>query len=92
MKNGRYSEWRIVPETEYGPRYHSGFEVLNKAYCLALNEAGALINEEGTFRTGANWPTVWTRDIAYATHLGLGMWNVQACMEKFAGPCAEGGR
>ena len=29
MKNGRYSEWRIVPETEYGPRYHSGFEVLN---------------------------------------------------------------
>ena len=35
MKNGRYSEWRIVPETDWGPRYHGGFEVLNKAYCLA---------------------------------------------------------
>lgn len=81
MKNGRYSEWRIVPETDWGPRYHGGFEVLNKAYCLALNEAGALLNGEGTFRTGANWPTVWTRDIAYATHLGLGMWNVRACMK-----------
>ena len=90
MKNGRYSEWRIVPETEYGPRYHSGFEVLNKAYCLALNEAGALINEEGTFRTGANWPTVWTRDIAYATHLGLGMWNVQACMKSLQARVRKG--
>lgn len=90
MKNGRYSEWRIVPETEYGPRYHSGFEVLNKAYCLALNEAGALINEEGTFRTGANWPTVWTRDIAYATPLGLGMWNVQACMKSLQARVRKG--
>lgn len=81
MKNGRYSEWRVLPEAGNAPHYRGSFEVLNKAYSLALNEAGALLNEEGTFRTGANWPTVWTRDISYATHLGLGLWNVHACMK-----------
>ena len=81
MKNGRYSEWRILPEAGNAPHYRGSFEVLNKAYSLALNEAAALLNEEGTFRTGANWPTVWTRDISYATHLGLGLWNVHACMK-----------
>lgn len=81
MKNGRYSEWRVLPETGNAPHYRGSFEVLNKAYSLALNEAGSLLNEEGTFRTGANWPTVWTRDISYATHLGLGLWNVHACMK-----------
>lgn len=81
MKNGRYSEWRIFPEVHTGPRYRGSFEALNKSYNLALNEAGKLLNEEGTFRTGANWPTVWTRDISYATHLGLGLWNVNACMK-----------
>lgn len=80
MKNGRYREWLIMPQTRKGPRYRSGFEVLDKAYLLALNEAGDLLNEEGMFRTGANWPTVWTRDISYATDLGLGLWNVHACM------------
>ncbi|MFR4222282.1 MAG: hypothetical protein ACLT38_00200 [Akkermansia sp.] len=62
------------------PALPGKFEVLNQAYGLALHEAGALLNEEGTFRTGANWPTVWTRDISYSTHLGLGLWNVRACM------------
>lgn len=81
MKNGCYTDWSIVPETRQGPRYHGSFDVLNKAYCLALNEAGSLLGPEGTFRTGANWPTVWTRDISYATDLGLGLWNVQACMK-----------
>ncbi len=81
MKNGCYSEWRIVPEAGNAPHYRGPFEVLNKAYGLALNEAGALLNEEGTFRTGANWPTVWTRDISFATHLGLGLWNVHACVK-----------
>lgn len=81
MKNGRYSEWSIPPEGHAGPRYKGRFDVLNQSYRLALNEAGALLNEEGLFRTGANWPTVWTRDISYATHLGLGLWNVHACMK-----------
>lgn len=81
MKNGRYSEWRIPPESGTYPHYRGSFEVLNKSYSLALNEAASLLNAEGTFRTGNNWPTVWTRDISYATHLGLGLWNVHACMK-----------
>ena len=70
MKNGRYSEWRIFPEAGNAPHYRGNFEVLNQAYGLALHEAGALLNEEGTFRTEANWPTVWTRDISYSTQIG----------------------
>ena len=38
---------------------------------IHIYEAGALLNEEGTFRTGANWPTVWTRDcLLYTSHRG----------------------
>ena len=48
MKNGRYSEWRIFPEAGNAPHYRGNFEVLNQAYGLALHEAGALLNEEGT--------------------------------------------
>lgn len=81
MKNGRYSEWHIPKGAGNAPPYRGSFEVLNQAYSLALNEAASLLHGDGTFRTGANWPTVWTRDVSYATHLGLGWWNVQACMK-----------
>lgn len=81
MKNGSCVHWHIDADARQGPRYHGEFEVLNKVYELALQEAGGLVSEDGLFRTGANWPSVWTRDIAYATHLGLGLWNVKACME-----------
>lgn len=56
MKNGRYSEWRVLPEAGNAPHYRGSFEVLNKAYSLALNEAGSLLNEEGTFRTEPTGP------------------------------------
>ncbi len=80
MKNGRYSEWRIFPEAGNAPHYRGGHEVLNQAYGLALHEAGALLNEEGTFRTGSQLAYCVDQDISYSTHLGLGLWNVRACM------------
>lgn len=81
MKNGAYSEWRILSDAEDTPHYHGSFEVLNKAYSLALNEAASLLNGDGVCRTGDNWPTEWTRDISYSVHLGLGLWNIQTCIK-----------
>ncbi|MFR4417379.1 MAG: hypothetical protein ACLT8E_08390 [Akkermansia sp.] len=54
--------------------------MLNKAYSLALNEAGSCSMKKG--RSGRE-PMAQRvdRDISYATHLGLGLWNVHACMK-----------
>ncbi|AFG37033.1 hypothetical protein [Spirochaeta africana] len=48
------------------------YPLLETLYNLALEEALQNEEEDGTFRTGALWAGVWTRDIAYAVHLGLG--------------------
>ncbi len=89
-KHGQRFERFIGQSAHMGPRYHGNFETLNKAYQLALNEACELLNADGTFRTGDNWPTVWTRDIAYATDLGLGLWAVQGCMKSLRSRVVEG--
>ncbi len=89
-KHGQYYERFIGDAAHQGPRYHGSFETLNKAYQLALNEACELLNPDGTFRTGDNWPTVWTRDIAYATDLGLGLWAVQGCMKSLRSRVIDG--
>jgi hypothetical protein len=33
---------------------------------MALDEMVMLMEEDGTFRTGKEWPGVWTRDVSYA--------------------------
>lgn len=49
--------------------YRGSIPVLSAAYALALNEL--FLNEsEAGLLAGANWSTVWTRDIAYAAALG----------------------
>lgn len=49
--------------------YRGSIPVLTAAYALALQEL--FLNEsEAGLLAGANWSTVWTRDIAYAAALG----------------------
>lgn len=49
--------------------YRGSIPVLTAAYALALQELFQNESEAGLL-AGANWSTVWTRDIAYAAALG----------------------
>lgn len=48
----------------------SSIPLLTAMYNLAIHELRANMHEGGLMLAGANWSTVWTRDIAYAAALG----------------------
>ena len=56
----------------------SSIPVLQAVYSLAAQELQANLNPEGLLLAGANWSTVWTRDMAYAAALGTAMANPAA--------------
>lgn len=49
---------------------HSSIPMLTAMYHLAVHELRANIKEGSLMVAGANWHSVWTRDIAYAAALG----------------------
>lgn len=51
----------------------SSIPVLTAMYNLAMHELHGNITDDGLLLAGANWSTVWTRDIAYAAALGAGL-------------------
>lgn len=53
--------------------YRSDIPVLVAMYRLALHELQRDVSEQGLMLAGANWPTAWTRDVAYAVALGAGL-------------------
>ncbi|MGN0821021.1 MAG: hypothetical protein ACI4OX_04500 [Akkermansia sp.] len=61
------------------PAFRSDLPVLQAMYHLALKELDENLTPEGTLRAGANWDSVWTRDIAYAAGLGAALANPEAC-------------
>jgi hypothetical protein len=78
-------------ENEHWPRLRSGNDLMDGLFGLAVHEAE--LNEtqnirDGAFNRGSNipcdcfitgekWGYVWTRDTAYASHLGLGWLDPQ---------------
>ena len=89
-KNYQYREHWVNKVPGDALWYYGDYDVLNRAYCLAWNEAESLINPDGIILTGDNWPTVWTRDMAYSTDLGLGLWNVEFCRRSLDSKIAHG--
>ena len=59
--------------------YHGSIPVLGAMYNLALKELYDDINPHGHMLAGANWSSVWTRDIAYAVALGAAVAAPEAC-------------
>lgn len=60
--------------------FRSSNKELQAAYELAVRELALDISpQDGLMRAGANWSTVWTRDIAYAAALGAAIAAPGAC-------------
>ena len=80
-----------VTEQEGAPRVRSGSIAFDALFALAVQESKddsvSQISDDNynggqptacdCFQTGAKWPYVWTRDLSYATHLGLAMVDPQ---------------
>lgn len=67
--------WKLTKDISAYPVFSApGFPLMETLYNMAIEEA--LLNilpKENAFMAGKQWTGIWTRDISYAIHLGLGM-------------------
>lgn len=54
-----------------GPSYISNQPIVDALYNMSIEEAMMNIEADSTFRTGAKWGGVWTRDISYSIFLAF---------------------
>lgn len=67
------SEWHKSKDLSKYPQLKSSFPLLNSLYNMSLEEMMLNMEADSTFRTGAAWSGVWTRDVSYSIMLALGM-------------------
>ena len=67
----REKEWKLSEDVSKKPKYTSDQPIVDALYNLATEEALKNIEPDSTFRTGAEWGGVWTRDISYSIYLAF---------------------
>ncbi len=100
-----------IAEPEAGPRCRSGSMRFDALYAMAVQEArqNAVSRvsdadyahgkdfEADVYQTGEKWHFVWTRDLAYALHLGLALYDPERALRSLrfkasdVKACVEGG-
>jgi hypothetical protein len=72
-KEGQAQErsWKLQKDISAKPAYQSEQPIVDALYNLSLEEALTNIEADSTFRTGAEWGGVWTRDISYSILLAF---------------------
>lgn len=65
--------WKLSKDISHYPQFSSEQLLVDALYNMSLEELILNIEEDGTFRTGAEWEGVWTRDISYSAILSLAM-------------------
>ncbi|MDQ3395279.1 MAG: glycogen debranching protein [Bacteroidota bacterium] len=71
--------WKLSKDISEHPQYHSEFTLLEALYNMSLEEMEENVEPDKTFRTGAEWVGVWTRDISYSAILSLAMLHPEIC-------------
>jgi hypothetical protein len=64
-------EWKLTNDLTTKPQYKSEQPIVDALFNLSLEEAIKNIEVDSTFRTGAKWGGVWTRDISYSIILAF---------------------
>ena len=64
-------EWKLSYDVSKKPSYKSDQPIVDALFNLSLEEALKNIEADSTFRTGAKWGGVWTRDISYSIFLAF---------------------
>jgi Bacterial alpha-L-rhamnosidase 6 hairpin glycosidase domain len=63
--------WKLGTDISGRAQYHSDQPIVDALFNLSLEEATKNIEKDSTFRTGAKWGGVWTRDVSYSTLLAF---------------------
>ncbi|MCS6833432.1 MAG: glycogen debranching protein, partial [Flammeovirgaceae bacterium] len=63
--------WQLSTDLSAKPSYQSDQPLVDALFNLSLEEAIKNIEPDSTFRTGAKWAGVWTRDISYSIFLAF---------------------
>ena len=66
-------EWKLQNDITSYPQLSTGIPLVDALYNLSLDETVMNKEADGTFRTGAKWPGVWTRDVSYSIVLAYAM-------------------
>ena len=64
-------EWTLSADISQRAHYQSDQPIVDALFNLSLEEATKNIEKDSTFRTGAKWGGVWTRDVSYSTLLAF---------------------
>lgn len=72
--------WKIAaPNTNY-PLYSSKEVLIDALYNMAIDNINSNVRPDSTYRAGAGWDGVWTRDVSYSIYLALGYLDPQGSM------------
>lgn len=63
--------WKPQRDLSGEPKYSSGQPIVDALFRMATDEALIAIEPDSTFRTGAKWGGVWTRDVSYSILLSM---------------------
>ncbi len=69
--DAKEKEWKLGRDLSAKPSYKSSQPIVDALFNLSLEEALKNIEPDSTFRTGAKWGGVWTRDISYSIVLAF---------------------
>lgn len=64
-------EWQLSADISNRAKYTSEQPIVDALFNLSVEEATKNIEADSTFRTGAKWGGVWTRDISYSIILAF---------------------
>ena len=64
-------EWQLATDISNRAKYTSAQPIVDALFNLSVEEATKNIEADSTFRTGAKWGGVWTRDISYSIILAF---------------------
>lgn len=70
-EENKEKEWKLSKDLSQKPSYKSDQPIVDALFNLSLEEALKNIEADSTFRTGAKWGGVWTRDISYSILLAF---------------------
>ncbi|HEX8832087.1 MAG TPA: hypothetical protein VF705_13015, partial [Longimicrobium sp.] len=65
--------WTRHADLSAFPQLRSPQPLLDALYQMSLEELTQLVREDGGLSAGAKWPGVWTRDVSFASILGLAL-------------------
>lgn len=70
-KSQETKEWNLTADLSAKPAYHSDQPIVDALFKLSEEEGLKNIEADSTFRTGAKWGGVWTRDVSYSIYLAF---------------------